>query len=138
MPGNSVIYGKLYNYFAVIDQRKLCPTGWHVPNDNDWTNLANYLGGVGSAAGKLKETGTTHWKDPNTGATDEVMFTALPGGICLSGVYYNLGNSGNWWSTTSFNYPKFANYFYIEHDIDFLYSNAGECTNGLSVRCVKN
>jgi uncharacterized protein (TIGR02145 family) len=77
---NVVTYGRLYTWDAVTDSRNLCPTGWHVPSDAEWTTLT-YLGGESAAGGKLKEAGTAHWLAPNTGATNESGFTALPGGI---------------------------------------------------------
>ena len=73
-------YGTMYNWFAVDDARGLAPAGWHVPTMADWTTLATTLGGTSVAGGKMKESGTTHWFSPNTGATNESGFTALPGG----------------------------------------------------------
>ncbi|MBI5010148.1 MAG: fibrobacter succinogenes major paralogous domain-containing protein, partial [Bacteroidia bacterium] len=72
-------YGALYNWYAV-NTGKLCPIGWHVPSDDEWTLLTTFRGGYSVAGGKLKETGTLHWTSPNTGATNETGFTALPGG----------------------------------------------------------
>src|SRR5690554_5475820 len=98
-PSNSETYGKLYNWHAV-NTGKLCPTGWHVPSDAEWTELTDYLGGTSVAGGKLKETGTTHWAR-NTGATNETGFTALPGGgRDDSGTFYGIGGDGFWWSAT--------------------------------------
>lgn len=74
-------YGYLYNWYAVDDRRNLAPAGWHVPTDAEWQILMDYLGGEILAGGKLKETGTSHWASPNTGATNESGFTARPGGI---------------------------------------------------------
>ena len=68
-------YGALYNWYTV-STGKLCPAGWHVPSDEEWTELTDYLGGEGKAGGKLKEKGTAYWVDPNTGATNEYGFTA--------------------------------------------------------------
>jgi uncharacterized protein (TIGR02145 family) len=73
-------YGKLYNWYAVNDSRGLAPNGWHVPSDGEWTTLTDYLGGAVLAGGKLKETGTTHWNSPNTGATNSSGFLGLPSG----------------------------------------------------------
>lgn len=72
------IYGALYNW-AAIETGNLCPTGWHVPTDNDWNTLCKYLGGEKSAGGKLKESGTQHWKSPNAGATDSIAFSGPSG-----------------------------------------------------------
>jgi len=70
------VYGRLYNWYAVHDSRKLCPEGWNTPDDEDWVKLSGYLGN--QAGGKMKETGTVHWLFPNTGATNQSGFTALP------------------------------------------------------------
>ena len=100
-------YGALYNWYAVdtvsTGERNLCPAGWHVPADAEWTTLTNFLGGTGVAGGKLKETDTKHWNSPNTGATNETGFTALPGGLIINfGWCENIGRDGYWWSTTEF------------------------------------
>jgi uncharacterized protein (TIGR02145 family) len=76
---NKNIYGVIYNWHTV-NTGKLCPTGWHVPSDADWTTLTTYLGGESLAGGFLKEGGTAHWQSPNTGATNQSGFTALSGG----------------------------------------------------------
>jgi uncharacterized protein (TIGR02145 family) len=78
-PGSKNLYGALYNWYAVMTG-KLSPTGWHIPSHAEWTTLNTYLGGDDIAGGKMKETGTTHWKSPNAGATNESGFTCLPGG----------------------------------------------------------
>jgi uncharacterized protein (TIGR02145 family) len=70
----------IYNYYAAIDPRGIAPKGWHVATHADWVALANYLGGNAIAGGFLKQTGTTNWKAPNTGATNSTGFTALPTG----------------------------------------------------------
>lgn len=93
------IYGALYNWYAV-NTGKLCPDGWHVPSDAEWTSLTTILGGDFVTGGKLKETGTSHWDSPNTGATNETGFTALPGGQRGWGQFYNIGHNGAWWSAT--------------------------------------
>src|SRR5690554_4082552 len=109
---NYATYGVLYNWTAAMDGEAssstnpsgiqgVCPAGWHVPSDAEWTELIDYLGGTSVAGGKLKETGTTHWNTPNTGATNETGFTALPGGQRLSnGTFYFIGYDGCWWSAT--------------------------------------
>ena len=103
---NNTTYGKLYNWYAVNDSRGLCPTGWHVPSDVEWTTLINYLdpnadGGnyANIAGGKMKS--TTGWTSPNSGATNESGFTGLPGGFReYAGTYIFIGDDGNWWSST--------------------------------------
>ncbi len=95
-------YGAIYNWYAV-KTGNICPTGWHVPTDAEWTTLVTFLGGESVAGGKMKETGTTHWNTPNTGATNESGFTALPAGYrYLDGGYYDNGNYGYWWSASEF------------------------------------
>lgn len=146
--GNSTTYGKLYNWYAVTDNRKLCPTGWHVPNSTEWwTTLINYLGGPAIAGGKLKEVGTTHWKSPNTGATNESGFTALPGGISsgedgiVSGVIFFIGKEGKWWTTSEAFEPSYGD---IGGLITLSYDNASTTisytkkSSGFSVRCLKD
>jgi uncharacterized protein (TIGR02145 family) len=94
------IYGALYNCYSV-NTGKLAPTGWHVPTDSEWTVLVKYLGDSSVAGGKLKEVGTAHWNSPNTGATNETGFSALPGGSRSTGTYSSIGMVGDWWSSTS-------------------------------------
>lgn len=92
-------FGRLYNWYAV-NTGKLAPKGWHVPTDAEWTTLTIFLR-VGVSGGKLKETGTSHWSTPNTRATNETGFTALPGGYRNSGgTFGGIGDNGLWWSAT--------------------------------------
>jgi uncharacterized protein (TIGR02145 family) len=82
---NFEIYGGIYNWFAVDDSRKLAPEGWHVPTDDEWQVLVDYLGGDTLAGGKMKSTGTIEggdglWRGSNEGTTNESGFSALPGG----------------------------------------------------------
>jgi len=94
-------YGRLYNWFAVNDNRGICPTGWHVATDAEWTILTDLLGGEAVAGGKLKEAGTLHWPSPNTGATNEVGFTALGGGYRSNTAdYIGFGGIGSWRCST--------------------------------------
>lgn len=135
---NSDTYGRLYNWFVVNDSRYICPSGWHIPSDADWTILVNYLGGESVAGGKLKETGTTHWLSPNTGATNETGFTALPAGTRnSSGSFSNAFNHGYWWSTTekdaSNSWDRNLNYNHID-----IYRNYDPKTTGFSIRCIKD
>ena len=74
---NVSTFGRLYTWHAITDSRKVCLTGWHVPTDSEWTTLTTYLGGESVTGGKLKETGTFHWSSPNSGATNDSVFTAL-------------------------------------------------------------
>jgi uncharacterized protein (TIGR02145 family) len=130
-------YGALYNW-ATVSSGKLCPTGWHIPSDSEWKILVDRLGGETEAGGKLKETSTLNWKIPNTDATNETAFNALPGGSRSSnGEFGNMNSYGNWWSSTS----ATGNVAYYR----YLYFGNGTATKsfisqkyGLSVRCVKN
>lgn len=92
-------YGALYNWFAVADSRNIAPIGWHVPSDVEWEILTAYLGGENIAGGKMKETGTTHWTTPNTGATNSIGFSALPGGFRDERPFANIGIGCFWWSS---------------------------------------
>ncbi|MCX6255386.1 MAG: fibrobacter succinogenes major paralogous domain-containing protein [Bacteroidia bacterium] len=141
---NVAVYGRLYTWFTVTDNRNICPTGWHVPTNEEWEILTKYLGGENSAGAKLKETGTEHWASPNTGATNESGFTALPGGLRVRynyrGEFHTMGGSGFWWSATSesdYNYSAFNRC--LENDTARLYSNRYNSKyNGNSVRCIKD
>ena len=129
-------YGVLYNWVAA---KTACPTGWHLPDDAEWTELTDYLGGALVAGGKLKETGTTHWDDPNI-ATNESGFTALPGGwrYYYEGAWSGIGHAGYWWSATeNGNYAKKIG---MQHGTIGLVG--GNVTRhkafGQSVRCVRD
>jgi uncharacterized protein (TIGR02145 family) len=94
-------YGKLYNWYAVADPRNVCPTGWHVPTDAEWTTLTSFLGGELVAGGKMKSTYLQYWSSPNQDATNESGFSGLPGGGRGSdGNFYSVGSVGGWWSST--------------------------------------
>ena len=133
---NNALYGKLYNWYAVNDSRGLCPTGWHVPSDAEWTTLENNLGGSGGAGGKMKS--TTGWTSPNTGATNESAFTGLPGGYRLvNGTYGGIGNNGNWWSSTESG-SNVAWYRTLGYVNSLVGRNYGSKLYGFSVRCVRD
>jgi uncharacterized protein (TIGR02145 family) len=141
-PLNSTTYGKLYNFYPVADSRNLCPTGWHVPTNPEFQTLIDYLGGSSVAGGKMKETGTTHWQDPNTGATNSSGFTGLPGGFRWRGSSDNfswIGEAGYWWSATEQD-ATFAWHRYLRCNsaeinlLDYSYHKS----YGFSVRCIKD
>lgn len=99
------ICGHLYNCQAVDDHRGISPEGWHVPTDEDWQILIEFLGGYFVAGGKLKEGGLEHWISPNTGATNESGFNTLPGGyhlVFLINGFVDIGYSANYWSSSKF------------------------------------
>ena len=130
-------YGVLYNWYAV-DQADICPAGWHVPTDPEWTTLTNYIGGEGVAGGKLKEASTTNWASPNTGATDEYGFTFRPGGErSTNGSFVELNYYGHVWTASQYNSSNawYRHMEYHDDDVDVIYASKA---NGLSVRCVQD
>ncbi|MBI9038737.1 MAG: hypothetical protein JEY97_11440 [Bacteroidales bacterium] len=141
-PANCDEYGGMYQWNEMMEYtttpgvQGICPSGWHFPTDVEWTTLTDFLGGESVAGGKMKETGTTHWNPPNTGATNESGFTGLPGGYRLNGNFNNLGNNGSFWSSNENGanawYRKlYSNYF----DVARL-NNSKNC--GFSSRCLQN
>jgi uncharacterized protein (TIGR02145 family) len=135
-------YGKLYNWYAVSKttngNKNVCPTGWHVPTDAEWTVLTEYLGGEVVAGGKMKEAGTTSWKGPNTEATNISLFTGLPGGLRNDdGKYGYFGIYGNWWGSTEYN-TNDAWYRYLSIGNGNANRNFYSKKNGLSVRCLRD
>jgi uncharacterized protein (TIGR02145 family) len=139
-PTYSTTYGRLYNWYAVAstNPKNVCPTGWHVPTDDQLMALQTYLGGEAAAGGKLKETGITHWTTPNTGATNSSGFTALPAGYRnTSGTYGMQTNYGYWWSATEAT-PTSGWYYYLYYGNGSFIHLDHEKHYGSSVRCLKN
>jgi len=146
---NYATYGVLYNWTAAMDGEAssttnpsgiqgVCPAGWHLPSDAEWTELTDYLGGTSVAGGKLKETGTTHWASPNTGATNETGFTALPGGYrYFHGTFDDFGNYGYWWSATE-TYTNYAWYRFMYYNHYIVNRHDYNKELGFSVRCVRD
>ena len=150
---NMEIYGLLYNWYAVYDERGLAPNGWHIPTDAEWKELEIYLGMSASASdsigprgtdegGKLKENSTIYWQSPNSGATNISGFEALPGGYRLSNKgYFELCGTGMWWATrNSVNDPYSAwtrSLMYNHAQVDRMYL-FGQSSFGFFVRCVRN
>lgn len=146
---NFTTYGVLYNWPAAMNGatsskanpsgvQGICPKGWHLPSDDEWTELTDYLGGTSVAGGKLKEDGTIHWYSPNAGASNSSGFTALPGGYRFTHGYFDdIGVYGTWWSATedrSFEAIKW-NAYYKGISLVKIVSDkqAGHC-----VRCLKD
>ncbi len=126
---NKEPYGALYN-FPAMSTGKLCPVGWHVPDNNEWTSLIGHLGGDSISYKKLKVVDSTPW---GTGATNESGFSAFPGGYRW-GSFYNLSFGGFWWSTSSTS--KLSSYFFLmEGKSEVVAYNYGY---GFSVRCLKD
>jgi uncharacterized protein (TIGR02145 family) len=133
-PANLATYGRLYNWYAVNDARGLCPTGWHVPTEAEWTILENELGGaqVAGAAMKSSQTDTPPWDGSN-----ESGFKGIPGGYRSSGsgVCIFIGTSGHWWSATSIGLSAWN--FDIEIGADRLRRDPDDNgKSGESVRCI--
>ena len=136
-PTNSETYGRLYNWFVVGDDRGVCPDGWHVPTDAEYTVLTDYLGGTSVAGGKMKEAGLDHWNSPNTGATNESGFTALPAGYrnFNFGSYDGMGSSGYFWSSSESS-SNSAWYRELSYGSSSVYRYANYKQFGFSVRCL--
>ena len=139
---NKADYGAIYNWYAVATG-KLAPTGWHVPTNAEFMTLVNYLGGLDSAGGKLKEAGFAHWDPPNTGATNSSGFTGLPGGIChvdhaIAGFLYIRG-CGSWWSSSQDMGNSGNGFDFVTGLMTAAVSNISTMkVEGMSVRCLKN
>jgi uncharacterized protein (TIGR02145 family) len=130
---NVITYGYLYDWETA---KKVCPKGWHLPNDAEWATLTTYLGGQDIAGGKLKS--TSIWKSPNTGATNSSGFTALPGGCRdYDGTFKYIGYAGNWWSSSG---SSSANSWHrrLGYDVSFIGCYNYLEVDGFSVRCIKD
>lgn len=144
---NNSIYGALYNWYAVSDQRGLAPEGWRVPNDDDWKTLEKFLGMSdnqvnstswrGSDEGK-KLKSISGWYDNGNG-TNDVGFNSLPAG------YYDydyipfagLGYKTRYWSSSNYIGPT-AWYRYLSFDQNNIYRGVSSSRSGYSVRCIKD
>ena len=140
---NGEIYGKLYNWYAVNDSRGLAPEGWHIPTDDEWTTLTNYLGGEDVAGGKMKSIGTAYWNSPNTDATNESGFSVLPGGYRnYVGSFYDVRLNAFFWSATEFD-SGLAWYRLLYNGIGSVYRYYALIgynyeSSGASVRCLRD
>ena len=139
---SNILYGLLYNWYAVNDAGGIAPDGWRIPTDDDWTDLTNELGA--GAGGAMKTTGTLDdgtglWNAPNTGATNSSGFSGLPGGRrnYFNGNYDFLGNYGHWWSATE----SSATNAWLRR-LDYVNANVLRLNYdkkmGFSVRCVRD
>jgi uncharacterized protein (TIGR02145 family) len=133
------MYGALYNWFAV-NTGKLCPLGWHVPTETEWTQLTVSVGGEGIASGELKEEGIIHWRYPNAGALNDFEFSALPGGYrngLKPGSFRSMSYIGWWWSSTQSD-VTWARNRTMAYDATEIAKGWAIKKNGYSVRCVKD
>lgn len=134
-------YGHLYNWYAV-NTGKLCPTGWHIPSDSEWTTLSTYLGGESVAGGKMKA--TSEWTDPNTGASNSSGFTAYPAGWAyyVNGHYSHRGSRAAFWSSEEGIDADHGISRQIDNDsealVKYASSNSSNKGNGFSCRCIKD
>ena len=146
---NNATYGKLYNWYAVVDSRGLCPAGWHVPTDDEWKTLESYLGvpiseldlilGRGAASnvgGNLKSTALL-WTSPNTGASNLTGFSGLPGGARSSaGFISGLNIEGSWWSKTGAVNNAYSRT--LRNSENTIVRGYNTRSYGFSVRCLKD
>jgi uncharacterized protein (TIGR02145 family) len=131
-------YGALYNWYS-MDTKNICPAGWHVPTNNEWSALETYLGGYSVAGGKMKEVGIAQWDSPNTDATNSSGFSALPGGGRIEdGSFTELGIGGYFWSSSQASETEVCGrgLWYDDAELN------GDCDTfknyGLSVRCIRD
>lgn len=138
---NIAKYGLIYNWYAAFNSHNIAPTGWHIPSDAEWDILINYVGGEMIAGGKLKEKDTTHWETPNTGATDENGFRALPGGYySYQAKFLNIRTRGDWWTVPIDSSMVSPKTFMLEYDQAYIcWAFWGlDRQTGVSIRCVKD
>lgn len=130
---NAALFGYLYTWETA---KASCPKGWHLPDDAEWQQLIDYLGGYDSAGGKLKS--IINWKGFNNGATNSSGFSAFPGGYRhYETLFKDIATGGYWWSSTEFN-DFVAWYWFIFGSGPGIYSTNGSKFNALSVRCIKD
>jgi len=131
------LYGALYNWYAV-NSGILCPAGWHVVSDGGWTVLTDYLGGENTAGGKLKEDHEEHWASPNTDATNETTFCALPGGYRdkTTGAFSEIGQNGYFWTSTESS-PTGSWFRSLHYDNGSVSRDNNSKRSGYSVRCAE-
>ena len=131
-PNNCKKYGRLYNWATA---KTSCPTGWHLPSQIEWNIITAYIGGASSEGKKLKA--TSGW-NINGNGTDEIGFSALPGGYGSSGGNFNyVGNSGCWWSSGEYN-SSHAYYCSIDYDSDSANCDEYDKSDLFSVRCLQD
>jgi uncharacterized protein (TIGR02145 family) len=129
-------YGRYYTGFTVADTRNVCPSGWHVPSDEEWTALSAFLGGDAVSGGKLKSTSV--WSAPNTGGTNESGFSALPAGIReANGTHLTPGRWSYFWSSTVSS-EGIMWYRMLDYQLSSLSRISGGMSAGMDVRCIRD
>ena len=132
---NKTEYGKLYNWYAVNDPRGLAPAGYHIPTDEEWTTLTNYLGGETIAGAKMKS--KTGWENDGNG-TNSSAFAGLPGGYRANdGDFNDIGVNCSWWSSSE-NRSSNAWCRYLYYLYGFVFRDYDYKQNGFSVRCLRD
>ena len=144
---NGMTYGKLYNWYAVAGihdtdpntpNKKLAPTGYHIPSDPEWTTLTTYLGGGSVAGSKMKAIGTTLWNSPNTDATNSSGFTGLPGGWRENGGNFDIiGYTGTWWSSSGSDSAVALGRGLVHYEGE-VHRYISDKKPGFSVRCLRD
>jgi uncharacterized protein (TIGR02145 family) len=150
LESNCAIYGGLYKwnemmqYVTTAGVQGICPSGWHIPTDAEWTTGTTFLGGTSVAGGKMKTTGTIQagtglWTSPNTGATNASGFASLPAGRRSSdgSGFFNVGNYGYWWSSTLAN-PSNPWIRYLGYSFSSIGRSLDVISYGFSVRCLRD
>jgi uncharacterized protein (TIGR02145 family) len=148
---NLATYGYLYNWYAVngivtegnTSYKNLCPSGWHIPSDAEWTTLTNYLGGESVAGGKMKTIGTAYWNSLNTGADNSSDFSALPGGYRHGIGSFSIARlEAVFWSATEYDNIFFAWLRYLIANNSSVVRNyninSSSKLTGASVRCLRD
>ena len=133
-PYNGTKYGKLYNWYAVNDPRGLAPEGWHIPSDQEWTDLTVYLGGEAQAGAKMKSKGG--WSYGGNG-TNSSGFNAFPGGERIFGRFTDIVSLGFWWSSTEY-FEAEAWYRLLDSENGYVYTGNRFKEMGFSVRCLRD
>jgi uncharacterized protein (TIGR02145 family) len=151
---NCAKYGRLYDWATVMGfestcnstscasqiqspHRGICPAGWHVPSDAEWTTLVNHAGGASVAGARLKSTAGWNTGSGHIPGTDNFGFSALPGGYRWDGSFFDVGNWGYWWSATENDASdaRGRSMYWRYSDVDwFNYNKTGQ----LSARCAKD
>jgi len=139
-------FGKLYNWYACVDNRQLCPLGWHVPTEDDLVSLIDYLGGTLIAGGPLKSIGnfqdqTGLWSEPNTAASNSTGFSGIPSGIRLFGnfsTFNGMGEVGVWWSSTAVDAPSAYTRLIDYNTYSVFFGSSSDKRDGLPVRCLRD
>jgi uncharacterized protein (TIGR02145 family) len=154
-PSNCAIFGGLYQWAEAVQYQNgasnttspspafsgnvigICPTGWHVPSDAEWSTLGTFLGGSSVAGGALKSTSGL-WISPNTGATNSSGFSALPGGYRYTSSFYNIGNYAYLWSSSESSSTNsiYREVYYLDSNIYRF--NYDKSHHGFSIRCLKD